>query len=112
LLRHAGWQVNDKRVERIWRRAGLKVPKKQPKRGRQWLADGAFVCLGAMEEVSRAQLLDEFHAREPDDPRLRPLVFATDASFGPVRAIAVVRELAHPMGIPSGSSLPMPDGDA
>jgi transposase InsO family protein len=26
LLRHAGWLVNDKRVERIWRREGLKVP--------------------------------------------------------------------------------------
>jgi hypothetical protein len=34
LLRRAGWQVNRKRVERIWRREGLKVPQKQPKRGR------------------------------------------------------------------------------
>ena len=34
----AGWVVNDKRVERIWRREGLKVPAKQPKRGRlDWL---------------------------------------------------------------------------
>ena len=37
LLRDAGWQVNDKRVERLWRREGLKVPGKQPKRGRLWL---------------------------------------------------------------------------
>jgi transposase InsO family protein len=37
LLRDAGWQVNDKRVERLWRREGLKVPKKQPKKGRLWL---------------------------------------------------------------------------
>ena len=29
LLRHAGWQVNHKRVERIWRREGLKVPARQ-----------------------------------------------------------------------------------
>ncbi len=35
LLRDAGWQVNDKRVERLWRREGLKVPAKQPRRGRQ-----------------------------------------------------------------------------
>ena len=35
----AGWVVNDKRVERIWRREGLKVPTKQPKRGRLWLAN-------------------------------------------------------------------------
>ena len=34
LLRDAGWQVNDKRVERLWRREGLKVPMKQPKKGR------------------------------------------------------------------------------
>lgn len=45
LLRHAGWLVNDKRVERIWRREGLKVPKKQPKRGRLWLTDGSCVRL-------------------------------------------------------------------
>ena len=37
--------MNDKRVERIWRREGLKVPKKQPKRGRLWLADGSCVRL-------------------------------------------------------------------
>jgi transposase InsO family protein len=42
LLRHAGWQVNRKRVERIWR---LKVPHKQPKKGRLWLNDGSCVRL-------------------------------------------------------------------
>ena len=45
LLKREGWQVNHKRVERIWRREGLKVPKKQPKRGRLWLADGSCVRL-------------------------------------------------------------------
>ena len=40
-----GWVVNDKRVERIWRQEGLKVPAKQPKRGRLWLADGSCVRL-------------------------------------------------------------------
>ena len=34
MLHQEGWQVNHKRVERIWRREGLKVPAKQPKRGR------------------------------------------------------------------------------
>jgi hypothetical protein len=34
LLRDAGWLVNRKRGERIWRREGLKVPQKQPKKGR------------------------------------------------------------------------------
>lgn len=45
LLRHAGWVVNRKRVERIWRREGLKVPQKQLKRGRLWLADGSCIRL-------------------------------------------------------------------
>ena len=45
LLRDLGWQVNHKRVERIWRREGLKVPMKQPKRGRLWLNDGSCIRL-------------------------------------------------------------------
>ena len=45
LLGDAGWQVNDKRVERLWRREGLKVPSKQPKKGRLWLNDGSCIRL-------------------------------------------------------------------
>jgi transposase InsO family protein len=45
LLRRKGWQVNHKKVERIWRREGLKVPQKQPKRGRLWLNDGSCIRL-------------------------------------------------------------------
>jgi putative transposase len=40
-----GWQVNHKRVERIWRQEGLKVPQKQPRRGRLWLNDGSCIRL-------------------------------------------------------------------
>ena len=47
LLRDAGWVVNRKRVERIWCREGLKVPQKQPKRGRLWLSDGSCIRLRA-----------------------------------------------------------------
>ena len=43
----AGWIVNDKRVERIWRREGLKVPAKQSKQGRIWSADGSCIRLRA-----------------------------------------------------------------
>jgi transposase InsO family protein len=43
LLRREGWRANHKRVERIWRREGLKVPKKQRKRGRLWLNDGSCI---------------------------------------------------------------------
>jgi putative transposase len=40
-----GWKVKHKRVERIWRREGLKVPQKQPKRGRLWFNDGSCIRL-------------------------------------------------------------------
>jgi putative transposase len=40
LLRDVGWQVSDGRIERLWRREGLKVPMKQPKKGRLWLYNG------------------------------------------------------------------------
>ena len=45
LLREVGWRVNRKRVERIWRQEGLKVPQKQPKKGRLWLTDGSCIRL-------------------------------------------------------------------
>jgi transposase InsO family protein len=43
ILRSEGWQVNHKKVERIWRREGLKVPQRQPRRKRLWLNDGSCV---------------------------------------------------------------------
>ena len=43
LLKAEGWKVNTKRIERIWRQEGLKVPQKQPKRGRLWLNDGSCI---------------------------------------------------------------------
>ena len=45
LLREDGWLVSPGRVYRIWRREGLKVPQKQPKRGRLWLNDGSCIRL-------------------------------------------------------------------
>ncbi len=45
LLRAEDWRVNHKRIERLWRQEGLKVPKKQPKRRRLWLNDGSCVRL-------------------------------------------------------------------
>ena len=45
LLHEEGWKVNHKRIERLWRREGLKVPKKQPKRRRLWFNDGSCVRL-------------------------------------------------------------------
>ena len=45
MLHRAGWVVNRKRVERIWRREGLKVPHKQPKRGRLWCNENSCIRL-------------------------------------------------------------------
>ena len=45
MLKGEGWKVNHKRVERIWRNEGLKVPQKQPKRARLWLNDGSCIRL-------------------------------------------------------------------
>jgi putative transposase len=45
LLNDSGIEVGKDRVQRIWRREGLKVPKKQPKRGRLWLNDGSCIRL-------------------------------------------------------------------
>jgi len=45
LLKAEGWRLNHKRIERIWQRESLKVPVRQPKRKRLWIADGSCVRL-------------------------------------------------------------------
>src|SRR5690349_9013876 len=68
----AGWVVNDKRVERIWRREELKVPEKQPKRGRLWLADGSCVRLRA-EHPNHVWSYDFVEDRTHDGRKYRML---------------------------------------
>ena len=68
----AGWVVNDKRVERIWRREGLKVPAKQPKKGRLWLADGSCVRLRA-ERPNHVWSYDFVEDRTHDGRKYRML---------------------------------------
>ena len=72
LLCDAGWQVNDKRVERLWRREGLKVPGKQPKRGRLWLNDGSCIQLRA-ERANHVWSYDFVHHRTHDGRAFRTL---------------------------------------
>jgi transposase InsO family protein len=67
LLKRAGWKVGKDRVERIWRREGLKVPQKQKPRGRLWLNDGSCVRLRPQHanhvwscESFNSKLRDEF----------------------------------------------------
>lgn len=45
LMLQDGWQLSRSRVERLWKQEGLKVPRKLPKRGRLWLADGSCIRL-------------------------------------------------------------------
>jgi transposase InsO family protein len=72
LLREAGWQINDKRVERLWRREGLKVPQKQPKKGRLWLNDGSCVRLKP-EHRNHVWSYDFVHCRTDDGKAFRTL---------------------------------------
>ena len=43
LLRNSGWRVNDKRIARVWRQAGLKVPRKQVRKRRLGHSDNGCV---------------------------------------------------------------------
>ena len=72
LLRDAGWQVNDKRVECLWKREGLKVPLKQPKKSRLWLNDGSCVRLRP-EYRDHVWSYDFVHHRTDDGRAFRTL---------------------------------------
>jgi putative transposase len=67
MLRRDGWKVNHKRVERIWRQEGLKVPKKQRKRGRLWLNDGS--CIRRQPEYKNHVWSYDFMATRTTDGR-------------------------------------------
>ena len=104
LLREAGWAVNVKRVERIWRREGLKVPAKQPKKSRLWLNDGSCIRLRPerteprlvlrlrrgpdprRKEVPNAQPHRRVHPRMPGDPG-RPEASVDRRHRRPVRPV-------------------------
>mgnify|MGYP003676607534 CR=1 FL=1 len=72
MLRDAGWQLNDRRVERLWRREGLKVPMKQPRKGRLWLNDGSCIRLGPVH-VDHVWSCDFVHHRTEDGRAYRTL---------------------------------------
>ena len=91
LLRDAGWIVNDKRVERIWRREGLKVPAKQPKRGRLWLNDGSCVRLRP-EYANHVWSYDFVEDRTHDGRKIR-MLNVVDEFTHECLAIRVARKL-------------------
>ena len=91
LLKAAGWFVNDKRVERIWRREGLKVPAKQPKRGRIWDNDGSCVRLRP-EHRNHVWSYDFVEARTHDGRKIR-MLNVVDEFTHECLAIRVARKL-------------------
>jgi putative transposase len=70
MLKEKGWQVGHNRIERLWRREGLKVPRKQAKRRRLWLNDASCVRLRP-ERPNHVWSYDFIHARTSDGRKLR-----------------------------------------
>ncbi len=91
MLRTAGWLVNKKRVERLWRREGLKVPSKQPKRSRLWLNDGSCIRLRA-ERPNHVWSYD-FVADRTHDGRAYRMLCIIDEFTREALAVRVARRL-------------------
>jgi len=91
LLRSEGWRVNAKRVQRIWRREGLKVPVKQPKRGRLWLNDGS--CLRLRPQYPNHVWAYDFVADRTVDGRPLKMLTVIDEFSRQCLAITVARRL-------------------
>ncbi len=92
LLRAAGWPVNHKRLERLWRQEGLKVPQKQPERRRLWLNDGSCVRLRPAYR-DHVWSYDFIHARTYDGRAFRLLTIIDEYSRESL-AIKVARRLS------------------
>ncbi len=91
LLRAAGWLVNDKRVERIWRREGLKGPGRQQKKGRLWDGDGSCIRLKP-ERRDHVWAYDFVEARTHDGRTVR-MLNVVDEFTRECLAIRVARKL-------------------
>ena len=91
LLRGEGWTVNHKRIERLWRREGLKVPQKQPKRGRLWLADGS--CIRHRPEYRHHVWAYDFVADRTHDGRPLKILTIVEEYSRECLAIVVARWL-------------------
>ena len=91
LLRGEGWTVNHKRVERLWRREGLNVPQKQPKRGRLWLADGS--CIHRRPEYRHHVWAYDFVADRTHDGRPLKILTVVDEYSRECLAIVVARRM-------------------
>jgi len=111
LLNEAGIDVGKDRVQRIWRREGLKVPRKQPKRGRLWLNDGSCIRLRP-EYPNHVWSFDFVETQTHDGRRVRLMTLIDEFSrkclairvARRINAIGVIETLADAMlfeGIPA-----------
>ncbi len=91
LLGRDGWQVNHKRVERIWRQEGLKVPKRQPKRGRLRLNDGS--CVRLRPAYRHHVWSDDFVSARTHDGRPVKILTVIDEYTRECMAIGVARRI-------------------
>ncbi len=93
LLQHEGWNVNHKRVERLWRQEGLKVPAKQPKRVRLWLNDGS--CLRLKPEFPGHVWSYDFVLERTHDGRPFRILNVIDEFTRECLAVKIQRHLDH-----------------
>jgi putative transposase len=93
LLRNEGWCVNHKRIERLWSQEGLKVPQRQPKRGRLWLYDGSCIRLRP-EYKNHVWSYDFVYDRTRDGRAFRMLTILDEYSRECL-AIDVGRKFTH-----------------
>ena len=91
LLNNDGWRVNHKRVERIWRREGLKVPQKQPKRRRLWLNDGS--CIRLKPEYKNHVWSYDFVFERTSDGRAMKILNVIDEYSRECLAIHIGRQM-------------------
>jgi transposase InsO family protein len=91
LLHAEGWRVNHKRVERIWRKEGLKVPQKQPKRKRLWFNDGS--CLRLRPERKDHVWSYDILSTRTDDGRLVRILPIIDEYTRECLSIVVARNI-------------------
>ncbi len=91
LLHQEGWRVNHTRVERVWRQEGLKVPQKQPKRGRRWLADRS--CLRQRPDYPNHMWSYDFVMERTQDGRPLKRLTVVDEYTHECLAVAVRRRL-------------------
>ncbi|MBU3593668.1 IS3 family transposase [Polynucleobacter sp. 71A-WALBACH] len=81
MMRNAGWgQATTAKVARIWRQEGLKIPQKQPPRGRLWFNDGSCMRL---------------RATAPNHVWSYDFVFIRDAYGGKIRMLTLIDEFSR-----------------